>query len=723
MAIDLKVPDISRPFGLKLEDILKADNIAELLTEPQLMNIGSDVKRDFLIDKVSRADKEDKIDKAMDLAMQVVEKKNYPWANASNVKYPLLTQASLDFASKAMPAVVTSFGVCKGKVIGNDDGVPQADEQGQQIMVGQGEKQKRADRQSTMVNYQLSEDMEEWEDDTDKLMHTLPIVGSMFRKSFYDATLGRNSSTLIFPKHFVINVNAKDLESCPRYTHILDSIYSNDIEERIRLGVYVRIEYGTASTPATEDDEVQTDDNAPHTFLEQHKWLDLDDDGYQEPYIVTVHEETGNVVRIERRFDAESIVSVDGKEIAKIKADTFFTKYGFIPSFDGSFYDTGFGELLMPLNESINSSLNQMFDAGHLNIVGGGFMGKGIRMKGGAIRQRPGQYQPVNVSGGTLRENIYELRHPEPSIVLFQLLGLLEAAGKDIAGTQNILGDAAGNQATFTTMAIVEEGAMKFKGIYKRLHRALRKEIKKLVRLNYYYLSDDEYMNVIDEQASVREDFNYETCDVVPVTDPETVLNSQKMTKAQLLIDFKDDPFLNPIEIRERVLEAAGIENLDTLIVQPQPQGTDPLIEVEQYKAETTAKKNDKEFEAKEAQFNLDRDKLEFDQEKLEFDKYKAEQEEILKRLEIESKETIEMAKIGAVQASKDADREKDLLAKRLDLMTPEEQAEIVPPIPQEMLDHMAEMARNANAEKEIIFNEEGRPTGMRVKEQQEIVE
>lgn len=635
---------------LKLSEILETDNIAELLETDQLDRIGKDVIREHDIDKTSREDREEQIQKNMNMALQVVEKKNYPWPNASSVKYPLLTQASLNFASRAYPALITSFGVVKNRVIGSDAEVPTAPvptapteqpEQGQEQEQETLEKRKRGERSSKMLNYQLSEQMEEWEDDTDRMLHVIPIAGCMFRKTYFDANLGRNASTLVFSKHFVINNNTSSLEDCPRYTHVIDEMYPNHIVERIRQGIYLDFEYGMA----TKEGELEVDFSTPHTFYEQHRWLDLDGDGYQEPYIVTVHKDTGKTVSIVRRFDEESIEYVgedDKGEIAKINADLYFTKYGLIPNPDGSFYDIGFGDLLMPINESINTTLNQMFDAGHLAITGGGFMGKGIRMKGGVIRRRPGEFKAVNVSGGTLRENIVELGHPEASPVMLALLEFLVNAGKEIAGTQDIMTENAGNQATFTTMAMVEEGARSFKSVYKRIHRSLRAEIKKLVRLNYDYLEPEDYMKVLDEPADPKVDFNYEDCDLVPVTDPEAVLDMQKLTRAQLLVDFKDDPLMNGIEIRKRIMEVSGIEDPKSLIAPPAPAvGVDPIVEVEQFKAESNREKDEREIELKQAQVDLDR-------EKLEFDKYKAEQEELLERLEIESKKKIELAKLDA---------------------------------------------------------------------------
>lgn len=735
MTQETQYPDIK----LSLAKILKTDNIATLLDESQLNVIAGDVIREFDIDKVSRADKEDKIEKSMDMALQVVDQKNYPWPGASNVKFPLLTQAALNFASRAYPALITSFGVVKPRVIGSDEGQVTLDENGQEINVGAMEKRKRGERTSKMINYQLSEEMEEWEDDTDRLLHVISIAGCMFRKNYFDPTLGRNTSTIIFSKHFVINSDAKSMESCPRYTQVIDDMYANDIESRIRQGIYIEFDYGTA----TREGELEQDKTTPHTFYEQHRWLDLDGDGYQEPYIVTVHKDKSKTVSIVKRYAEENIKRNKKGDIAHIEQDLYFTKYGFIPNPDGSYYDIGFGDLLMPINESINSSINQMFDAGHLAITGGGFLGKGIRMKGGVMRRRPGEFKMVDVAGGNLRENIVELNHPQASPVMLSLLDALVNAGKEIAGTQDILTENAGNQATFTTMAMVDEGARSFKSIYKRLHRALRSEIKKIIRLNYDYLTPEKYMEVLDEPADPKADFNYEDCDIVPVTDPEAVLDMQKMTKAQLLVDFKDDPLINPLEVRKRILEAGGIEDAESLIMPPAPPGVDPLIEVEQYKAESAKDKGDRDIEIRQAQLDLDRERLEFEREKF----YSSQGHEVkLTTYKTETDKEIEYAKMGDVKDARGESIKHKLLEKRIDNMQPDELHSFLPTVPEEQMKSVAdaieklaqvlaesnmtiaeglqrnneavtEMIGKLTAEKEVVRDENGRPVSVRIKE------
>lgn len=539
---------------------IQMDNIAEELDDDVLGNLGAKVRREYDIDKASRAEWEDRMDKAMDLAMQVAGEKSYPWPGAANVKYPLLTVAATEFAARAYPALVSGADVVKAKVNGEDE---------------DGSKQDRAQRVSAHMSWQLTDEMEDWEEDTDRLLHVLPIMGVAFKKTYYAPMLGRNVSELVHAKHFVVNYHAKDMRL--RTTEELE-LYPFEITERMRSGMYLEQELGIAA-------DSDGDDDAAHMLLEQHRLEDLDGDGYPEPYIVTVHKETGKVLRVVARYD-ENSVTIDGEgRVITIKAVEYYTKYPFMRAPDGSFYEMGLGVLLGPLSETINTTINQLMDAGTLANVGGGFIGKGLRMKSGPVRFKPGEYMPVNNTGGSIRENIVPMQSPGPSPVLFQLLGMLIDAGRDIANTKDIM-DAAqqgSNMPATTTMALIEQGMVQYSAIFKRLHRAMKKELDKLYRLNALYLPPQVYFTFHDQQAAVaQQDYAQGDLDIQPVTDPTVANQSQKLARAQFLMGFMNDPMVNPMEVRKRIFEAANIDDLQSLLVEPQPQGPPPELIIKQ---------------------------------------------------------------------------------------------------------------------------------------------
>lgn len=573
-------------------------NVAEELSKEQLDRIGAQVVRQHDIDKTSRHDWEQRTKAAMDLAMQVAEPKNYPWPKASNVKFPLMTTAAIQFAARAYPAIVSGRDVVKGQVVGSDDGVPMqgpdgqpaADPQGQPVwQVEPGAKRERADRIGQHMSWQLTEEQEEWEPDTDKLLHILPIVGCVFRKSWFDPAWGRNRSELVTADNCVVHYKARTLETAARITQHFE-LYPHEMIENVRMGLYLETEFGLA--PDADGDE-----DAPHLFYEQHRWLDLDEDGYGEPYIVTVHVATATVVRIMARWD-EGGVNINAKgDVAKIDPVHYFTKYGFIPAPDGSFYDVGFGTLLGPISNSVDSTLNLMLDAGHLQNTGGGFIGRGLRIRGGTQRFRPGEFKPADSPGGKLKDNVVMLPFAGPSPVLFQLLGLLIEAGRDITSVKDVMTGEAGpaNEPATSRLARIEQGMKVFTAIYKRIYRSQKAEYKKLYRLNRLYLDPKSYFTVLDEpQAIGQKDYEHASVDVVPVADPTVVTDMQKLAKAEFLQGFLDDPYFNGREIRERLLDAVGITYRDELLIEGDPQ---PGAEVMQAADEIDIKKKGLEIE------------------------------------------------------------------------------------------------------------------------------
>lgn len=554
-----------------LDSFIRADNICDLLTDDKITAIGQTVIVEYQMDVESRKSSGwlDRTETAMDLAMQVRQAKNYPWPNASNVKYPLLTTAAIQFNARAYPAIVDGGKVVKGKVFGQPSE----------------EKQARADRIAAHMSYQLIEEMPGWEEDTDRMLLMLPIVGCMFRKTWFDPVMKVNRSEAIGPLAFVANYMAKSIEACPRYSQVLSDIYPHQIVEKQRAGLWRNVDFGMP-------ENANGDELAPLTFIEQHRLLDLDEDGYPEPYIVTAHEQSGQVARIVARYDADGVKLNARGEVERIEPVSYFTKYSFIPSPDGSFYDIGFGQLLDSLNGNINTILNQLNDAGHLANTQGGFIGGGVSIKSGNMRFQPGEWKKVQIDGGQLRDGVLPLPAKEPSSVLFNLLNMLIEAARDITSTKDILtGETQGsNQAVGTTLATIEQGLKVFTAIYKRIHRALKQELAKLRRLNRLFLEDEAYFNFQDIDGVVgRADYADEDMDVLPVSDPTVVSDMQRLGRAQYLMQFRGDPGIVQPELNKRLLEAASVSDVKALLVpppDPSQAAPDPAIMLETAKLE-----------------------------------------------------------------------------------------------------------------------------------------
>lgn len=306
---------------IKIEKALDSINIAEDLDRNELIAIGAEVAEGFDTDLASRKPWEEDLEIWTKLALQIADQKTFPWTNAANIKYPLLATAAMQFAARAYPTLVPSDGkVVKCKVVGSDP---------------TGEKANRAKRISTHMSYQVLEQMSDWEEDMDKLLIALPIAGTCFKKTYWDAGKQINCSKLVLPKFLVVNYNAKNIEDTERVSEIV-YLTKRKIKERQNQGVYLDIELGD---PSGEDvlaqDSVNRafqknaseDSTTPYTLIEQHTYLDLDEDGYAEPYIVTIEQQSRKVLRIVPRFDSEGVTLDEKGKVVSIEAIQYYTKY------------------------------------------------------------------------------------------------------------------------------------------------------------------------------------------------------------------------------------------------------------------------------------------------------------------------------------------------------------------------------------------------------------
>lgn len=601
--------------SIKFELLADSANLAEDLDKEDLKTIGWWVVRDYDIDVESRAQWETRNAEANKLALQIKEDKNFPWPNASNVKFPLVTIAALQFSARAYPALVSGTNIVKMRTVGADQ---------------DGSKAARAARVSRHMSYQIIEEDESWEEEFDRLLMCLPIQGCSFKKSYYDSELGHNVSEHVLAQDLVVPYFAKSLEAATRKTHVL-RMPKRQVQEKQLSGTFLDVEFGLpqADNLTTEADKRQGitqpthDPDRPRVILEQHRFLDLDGDGYEEPYIVTVDRDSKKVLRIVARFaqvktdvdaDIQRLADMAGQvmqseeiqdvqkqailegieaemvglkkkaKITRIKPKEFFTKYPFIPSPDGGFYDLGFGALLGPINESVNTLINQLLDAGTLSNSNTGFIGRGARIKGGKMLMAPFTWQKVDVAGGDLRNNVVPFPANPPSPVLFNLLSLLINYGERLSSvTDTLVGENPGqNTPAFTSQQMLEQGLKVFTGIFKRVYRSLRSEFRKLYELNRDNLSPKEYFAVMDgqQQQIFQTDYLGDPKDVRPAADPSAVSDSEKIAKAQFVVERSMTvPHYDTIAAERRLLAAAGVEDIQEILPMTQgEQGEQPAI-------------------------------------------------------------------------------------------------------------------------------------------------
>lgn len=546
----------------KLQAILAAKNLAaDLAEQPEGVQKLAEIARlaidGYELDDRSRADWKTRTKAAMDLAMLLTSDKDYPFPKASNIKYPLLTAAALQFNARAYGAIIQGDRAAKCKVNGHDK---------------DGSKSARAERVSEHMSWQLLSEMPEWEEDTDRLLLILPIVGSVFRKRYWDPTLGRQCSRLVTADRLVMNYRARSIKDVPRISEEM-MLYPYEIKERIRDGRFVEFIYGDAPADTDDPNAAESDEQTPHKFIEQHRLLDLDGDGYDEPYIVTIHLETEKVCRIVPNFTTKTVrVHEDGR-VAAIRKQDYYTQYTFLPSPDGGIYGMGLGWLLLSTNEAINSTMNLMMDAGHLANIQGGFISATAGLKEKSFKLRMGEFKVVQ-SSGPINSAIMPVTFPGPSDVLFKLLGLLIEQGQQVSSIQDVMtGDTGGKvMAPTTTLALIEQSLKVFNAIFKRTHRSVRQELQMHVRLNQEHLTPEAYNEFFDgpDQYDPKADYDGADNNISPVSDPTVSTNMQKLAKAQVIAEIAaNNPLVNPMEATKRRLEAAEIEDVDSLLMKP----------------------------------------------------------------------------------------------------------------------------------------------------------
>ena len=591
-----------------LDKIVSSPNIAEMLDEADLNTISYNVYKGFQADLESRSAWEKRTEDAMKLALQVAEAKSFPWPGASNVKFPLITIAALQFHARSYPVLINGETPVQCRVIGDDP---------------TGAKDARAHRVAQFMSYQILEQDTTWESEMDRVLISQPIVGCAFKKSYFDPILKYNVSEHILAKDFVVNYWTKHLDTSPRITQI-QYLSKNDIYERVARGLWCEMKEGRpAAVPQSNMTLAQNkaqgmsapdsiDDSTPYEILEQHTFIDFDGDGYAEPYIIWMRRDTKQVLRIVARYFDTSIERDEKGNVLSIQAESYFTKFPFIPSPDGGFYDLGFGSLLGPLNQSIDTLLNQLIDTGTMANTAGGFLSRGIKLRGGNYNFAPLEWKHVDTTGDDLRKGIMPLPVREPSQVLFTLLSMLINYGERIGGSVDILsGQNPGqNTAAETTRTMAEQGMKIFSGIFKRTYRSLKDEFRKLYRLNQLYLQGIEDYNSDTGQNFIdAADFAGPVSDVRPSADPNIVSDTQRIQQASALLQLASTtPGMNMYEVQKNYLKAMKVSNIDQLL--PDPKGPNAIkpgpsekIQIEQMRSQI--KQMDMELQTKLAAIKL----------------------------------------------------------------------------------------------------------------------
>jgi|TARA_R110000787_G_scaffold12659_1_gene40649 hypothetical protein len=549
-------------------------NLVEEITDEEVLTDISDiVLKNFEADKASRTEWESMFERGFDLLGLKLEEATEPFEGACTAVHPILIESAVKFQSKASQEMFPAGGPVKAQILGDYSD----------------EKQEQSTRIKNFMNYQVTTQMPEYFNEMERKLFHLPIIGSAFKKTYFDRGLNRPCSEFVPIDQFYVSNNAKDLATADRYTHVIPrtvvdlerdvvaGLYSIDIEEDLGepyqpevSGLSEKMDNIMGTTQSGDGVDTQ------YVLLEQHVYLNIDgfEDEVSLPYIVTIEEQSSKILSIYRNYDRE-----DPRKIKK----TFFTHYKYVPGF--GFYGLGLIHFLGNLTMTATAAMRSLIDAGQFANLPGGFKAKGVRIVGDNDAIAPGEFKEIEAVGTDIRQMIMPLPYKEPSQTLFQMLGFVTAAaGKFADSTEQMISDASSYGPVGTTMALLEASSKFFSAIHKRLHNSQKEEFRILARLNYENLPDECTCDVPGASLTIyREDFDGRI-DIIPVSDPNIPSSAHRMMMAQMALQLSQSAppgMYNTEELHKTILNSASMPNIDAIMPsKPQAIPLDPVSDI-----------------------------------------------------------------------------------------------------------------------------------------------
>ena len=562
--VDVVIEGQEPPAEEPVEDNFYA-NLAEEMDERDLQDLAIQLISDYKNDKETRQDWEESYTKGLDLLGFKYTTQTRPFQGASGVTHPLLAEAVTQFQAQAYKELLPPEGPVRTQIIG----------------VQNSDREDQAQRVQDFMNYMLMERMDEYTPEFDQLLFYLPLAGSAFKKVYYDEVMERAVSKFIPAEDLVVPYYLTDLRDCERITHII-KMTENEIRKQQVAGFYRDIDLKQPQNKTTDIqqkyDEIQgvrkaAEGEDTYTILEMHVDLDIEDeDNVKIPYIVTIDEDSQEILSIYRNYK---------KEDPKASKINYFIHYKFLPGL--GFYGFGLIHMIGGLSTAATSALRQLLDAGTLSNLPAGFKARGMRIRDDQQPIQPGEFRDVDAPGGNIKDQFQLLPFKEPSAVLQQLLGYCVEAGQRFAGIANMqVGDGNQQAAVGTTIALLERGAKVMSAIHKRCYYAMKQEFKLLARVFSEYLPPIYPYDVYGGERTIKQTDFDDRVDVLPVADPNIFSMAQRITLAQtqLQIAQTNPQIHNVYEAYRRVYSALGTKNIDEILLKPEkPTPKDPAIE------------------------------------------------------------------------------------------------------------------------------------------------
>jgi hypothetical protein len=573
-AVHIQMGDIE--IDLEPQDDLGGEdfdaNIADFISDSELSRLSSELISDFEKDLNDRKDWIQTYVEGLKLLGLKYEERTEPWNGACGVFHPMLTESVVRFQSEGIMETFPAAGPVKTQIIGKD--TPGREEAAQRV--------------TEDMNYQLTDVMQEYRPEHEKLLWSLPLAGSAFKKVYYDPSKGRQVALFVPAEDIVVPYGASDLHTAPRVTHVMRRT-ENELAKLMAAGFYSEVDIGE---PSTELDDIEKQKAKEQGFsaIQDNRYrilemqVDLDLKGYEDedkdgnptgiglPYIVTLEKGTGTVLAIRRNWYQDDPLHTKREHLVH---------YQYIPSGFG-FYGFGLIHLIGGYAKSATMIQRQLIDAGTLSNLPGGLKSRGLRVKGDDTPIQPGEFRDVDVPSGSIRDNILPLPYKEPSQVLFALFQNIVQEGRQFASSGDMnVSDMSSQAPVGTTLALLERQLKVMGAVQARLHYSMRQEFKLLKHIIADY-TPDEYSYDPEEGDRRAKKEDYDMVEVIPVSDPNASTMAQKVVQYQAVLQLAQSApqLYNMPLLHRQMIEVLGIKNADKLVPVEEDQiPVDPVTE------------------------------------------------------------------------------------------------------------------------------------------------
>jgi hypothetical protein len=542
------------------------DNLAEVLDDSVLNELSDSLIGDIDSDVSSRKDWADAFVKGLDVLGFKYEERNDPWEGACGVYSTVLAEAAIRFQAETMSETFPAAGPVRVKILGEETK----------------DKDEAAQRVKADMNYELTERMVEYRPEHERLLYSLGLAGSAFKKVYYDPNIGRQVAMYIPAEDVVVPYGASNIETAERVTHIMRKT-KNDLKKLQASGFYRDVDLGDPQPYHTDIEERKAEeggysmtDDDRYAVYEIHADVVIDgiddsEDEIAKPYVITIERGSNEVLAIRRNWNPDDPLMLKRQH---------FVHYVYVPGF--GFYGLGLIHIIGGYAKAGTSLIRQLVDAGTLSNLPGGLKTRGLRIKGDDAPIEPGEFKDVDVPSGSIRDNIMALPYKEPSQTLLQLLDQITKEGRRLGAISDMnISDMSANAPVGTTLALLERTLKPMAAVQARVHYAMKQEFKLLKSIMSEYAPSEYSYEPLRGSVTAKQ-MDYMMVDVIPVSDPNSSTMAQRVVQYQAVLQMAQSaPQIYDLpQLHRQMIEVLGIKNADKLVpTEDDAKPTDPVSE------------------------------------------------------------------------------------------------------------------------------------------------